>query len=66
MEPQNRYKCYSKPITTRGNGNTQFCDQEESKLNSTTNANSGTHTIIHDKIMKSPFNKDNIATIKRK
>ena len=63
------YKYYNKRITTRDNGNVQSHDKEESKLNSTINANSGAHTLTHDKIIKknnkkSPFNKDNIATIK--
>ena len=40
-----RYKCYNKRITTRDNGNVQSHDQEESKLNSTNNANSGAHTL---------------------
>ena len=61
-----RYKYYNKRITTRDNGNVQFHDQEESKLNSTININSGAHTLTHDKIIKSPFNKNNIATIKSK
>ena len=61
-----RYKYYNKRITTRDNGNVQFHDQEESKLNSTININSGGHTLTHDKIIKSPFNKNNIATIKSK
>ena len=61
-----RYKYYNKRITTRDNGNVQFHDQEESKLNSTINTNSGAHTLTHDKIIKSPFNKNNIATIKSK
>ena len=26
--------------------------------------NSGAHTLTHDQIIKSPFNKNNIATIK--
>ena len=61
-----RYKNYSKQITTRDNGNVQSHGQEESKLNSTINANSGAHTLKHDKIIKGPFNKNNIATIKSK
>ena len=28
--------------------------------------NSGAHTLKHDKIIKSPFNKNNIATSKSK
>ena len=35
------YKYCNKRITTRNNGNVQSHDQEESKLNSTINANSG-------------------------
>ena len=42
------YKDYNKWITTRDNGNVQSHDQEESKLNSTIKANSGTHTLTHD------------------
>ena len=77
-----RWKHYNKRITTRNNENVQSHDQEESKLNSTTNADSGAHLLTDDKIMikvincnlmindktddKSSFNKNNIATIKRK
>ena len=42
------YKYYNKQITTRDNGNVQSHDKEESKLNSTINANSGAHTLTHD------------------
>ena len=48
------YKYYNRQITTRDNGNirdngnVQSHDQEESKLNSTINANSGAHTLTHD------------------
>ena len=42
------YKYYNKRITTRANGNVQSHDQEESKLNSIINANSGAHTLTHD------------------
>ena len=42
------YKNYNKQITTRDNGNIQSHDQEESRLNSTINANSGAHTLTHD------------------
>ena len=45
------YKYYNKRITTRDNGNFQSHDQEESKLNSTINANSGAHTLTHDEII---------------
>ena len=55
----------NKRIATRDN--VQSHDQEESKLNSTINANSGAHTLFtHDKIIKSPFDKNNVATIKNK
>ena len=54
-----RYKYYNKQITTCDNGNVQFHDQEESELNSTINANSGAHTLTDDKIIKSPFHKNN-------
>ena len=42
------YKDYNKLITTRDNGIAQSHDQEEGKLNSTINANSGAHTLTHD------------------
>ena len=42
------YKYYDKRITTRDKGNVQSHDKEESKLNSTINANSGAHTLTHD------------------
>ena len=61
-----RYKYYNKQITTRGKGNVQSHDQKESKLKSKINANSGAHTLSHDKIIRSPFNKNNIATNKSK
>ena len=46
------YKDYNKQITTRDNGNVHFHDQEESKLNSTIDANSGAHTLTHGQIIK--------------
>ena len=61
-----RFQYYNKQITTPKNGNVQSHDQEESNLNSTYKANSGAHTLTHDKIIKSPFNKNNVATIKSK
>ena len=61
-----RYKYYNKQIATCDNGNVQSRDQEKSKLNSTINANSSAHTFTHDKIIKSPFNKNNVGTIKSK
>ena len=46
-------------FTTRGNGNVQSHDKEESKSNNTITANSGAHTLTHDQIIKkSPFNKN--------
>ena len=42
-----RYKY--EQITTCDNGNVQSHDQEESKLNSTINQNSGARTLTHDK-----------------
>ena len=45
------YKYHNNQITTRDNSNVQFHDQKKSKLNSTINANSGAHTLIHDKII---------------
>ena len=59
-----RYKYYNKWITILNNRNVQSHDQEESKWNSTMNANSSAHTLPHDKIIKSPFNKNNVAVIK--
>ena len=59
-------KYYNKQITTHDNRNVQFHDQEENKLNRAINANSGAHTLTHDKIIKNPFNKNNVATIKSK
>ena len=61
-----RYKHYNKRITTLDNDKVQSHDQEESKLNSTINANSGSRRLTHDKIIKIPFKKINIATIKSK
>ena len=46
------YKQCNKRIRTRDNGNVQSHDQEESKLNSTINGNSGTHTLTYDQIIK--------------
>ena len=36
------------------------------KTNWTINANSGTHVLTYDKIVKDPFNKSNVTTIKSK
>ena len=57
MMKKSSYKYYNKQIATRGNGNVQSHDQEESKLNSTTKANSGVHTLTEDKIIKTLFNE---------
>ena len=57
---------YNKRVTTRNNSNVQSHDQEESRLNSTINANSGAHTLTHNKIIKNSFNKNSFATIKNK
>ena len=46
------YKDYNERITTRNNGNAQSHDKEESKSNSTINANNGAHTFTHDQIIK--------------
>ena len=61
-----RCKYYNKRITTRDNDNVESHDQEESKLNNTINANTGSRRLTHDKIIKIPFKKINIATIKSK
>ena len=60
-------------IHTKNGTEKLFPDQEESKLNSTINSNwtvpltnSDAYTLTHDKIIKSPFNKNNVATIKNK
>ena len=39
-------------MTTRDNGNFQSYDQEESKLNSTINANSVAHTLTHEEMIR--------------
>ena len=57
-------KYYNKRVTTCDNGNVQSHDQEESKLNSSNNTGSGTHTLTYDKIIKSTFNRNNVTTIK--
>ena len=48
----NKLGYYIKQITARDNSNVQSHDQEESKLNSTINVNSGAHTLTHDQIIK--------------
>ena len=42
------YKYYSKRTTTCDSDNVQSHDQEQSKLNSTINANSGAHKLTDD------------------
>ena len=61
-----RQKYYNKSVATRDNGDVQPHDQEESKLNSTINENKSARTPTHDKIVKHAFNKNNVASIKRK
>ena len=51
-------------ITTFDNGNVHSHEQEESKLYSAIKANTGTHTLSYDRTIKSPLNKNNVATIK--
>ena len=64
-EKELSYKDYNKQIPTRNNGDVQSHDEEESRLNSTITANSGAHTLTHDqKQKKSPYNKNDAATIK--
>ena len=41
-------------------------NQEEIKLASTIIRKNGDHTLMHDKVIKSPFNEKNVATTKRK
>ena len=41
-------KYYNKGIANRDNGNVQSHDQDENKLNSTINANSGAQTFGQD------------------
>ena len=53
-------------LTTRGSGNVQSHDQEESKLNSTIYAKSGAHAFKDNKIMKGLLNNNNVATIESK
>ena len=66
MKKKLRCKYYNKPITTRHNGNVQSHNQEESKLNSTINPNRSAHTLTHNRIIISPFNKNSVTTIKSK
>ena len=62
MTKKVRDKYYKKRITTRDNSNVQSRDQEESKLNGTIKTSSGAHTLTHDKIIKFPFNKNDVAS----
>ena len=63
-----KWKCKycNKWITTRDNGNVQFHDQEESKLNIIINADSVGLRLIHDKTMKSLLNKSKPVATKSK
>ena len=61
-----KYKYYNKRNTTHDNGTVQSHDKKKSKSNSNFNANSGAHIVAHGKIIKSPLNKNNPATIKSK
>ena len=45
------YRYYNLRITTRDNGNVHSHDQEESKMSSNINTNSGAHALTHDKII---------------
>ena len=65
-DEKNRYKYYNKWITIRDNGNVQSHDQEETKLSNTCKTNSCFHAVTDDKIMKTPFDKNDVATIKAK
>ena len=59
------HKYYNKRITSRDNDNVQSHDKEESRLHSSFTANSGVHTLTHCQVIKkSPYNKNNVATIK--
>ena len=60
------YKNYNKRMTIRDNSNVQSLDYEESKLGSTNIANSCAHTLTDCKIIRNPFNENNVATIKSK
>ena len=61
------YKNYNKRNTARDSCNVQSHDQEESKLNSTISADSVAHTLKNDQwYRKSPFNKNNVETVKSK
>ena len=42
------YKDCNNQMITRDNGNVRSHDQEDSKLNSNINADSGAHTLTHD------------------
>ena len=55
-------KYYNKQTTTRGNDNAPSHEQEVSELDSTIITNSGVHKPVDDKIIKTPFNKNNVAS----
>ena len=54
---------YNKRITICHNGNVKSHGEEESKFSSTINVDNGAHTLTHDKIIKSPCIKNDVATI---
>ena len=55
-----KVKYCKKRIANRENDDVESHNQEESKLNSTTIVNSSA------RIIKNPFNKNNVATVKNK
>lgn len=61
-----RHNYYNKQTTIGDNSNVQSHDQEENKLNNAIIAKNGAHTLTDDKIIKIPFNKNNVVTIKNK
>ena len=61
-----RYKYYHKWITTRDNGNVHFHDQDQNKLSSRINSNSGAYIYIwqvHSKRTRKMINLSTIAVI---
>ena len=55
----------NKQTTSHEKDNFQSHDRKESKLNSMLTANSSVYTLINDKMIKNPFRRNNIATIKK-
>ena len=64
MIKKSEYKYYNKRIITRDNGHVHPHEQEKSKLNNAIITKSGAHMLTIDKVIKSPFNQNNKATIK--